>query len=356
MNTATKTALRVGLDLGTNTSVFRAAKDGKALNYECDCYPSLVGYPKQGIIPGILPTDAPVIFGNDALEYRLHLDLKWPLRDGFIDDATVCSDYTKFLRECIDPKGNCELWGVVGAPANASEVRQKEIRSAFAGVFERILIVPEPFLAAMGLRDEDRSREDASYIDPTKHSLIIDIGAGTTDCCLVQGYYPGPDDQISVNVAGDAIDHALQEQIHKRFPDIKLTRVTITKMKESHSFVGNDRSAKVKVYVDGKPKQLEFGEIISAACQTVLGPIMKSVRELLSRCDSDAIEHILQNIIVTGGGSQIRGLPQLIQKMLRDEGYEGARTQVPEDYVHLVANGALKIANNVRDDQWQVPL
>ena len=354
--TTTKTALRVGIDLGTNTTVFRAARDGKLIDYDVDVFPSLVGYSKPGIIPGILPTNDDKLFADAALEYRLHLDLKWPLKDGFVDDESVCADFAAYLREQIDPKGDCNLSAVVGAPANASEEKQKAIRGVFAGVLDRILIVPEPFLAAMGLRDDERAAKDPSYVDPTKHSLIVDIGAGTTDCCLVQGYYPTADDQVSVPVAGDTIDQKMQEVIQRRFPDVKLTRVTVTKMKEQHAFVGKKRDAKVKTYIDGKPKTVDFSEVMSECCEVVVEPILASIRELLARASSDAIEHLLQNIILAGGGSQIRGLPELLQKTLREEGYDGAVCTVPQDYQHLVANGAVKVANNVRDDQWQVPL
>ncbi len=128
--TKTKKVIRVGLDLGTNTSVFMASRDGKTLSYENDAFPSLVGVSRPGIIPGILPTDDRCLFGDMALEYRLHLDLKWPLVNGFIDDVEVANDYCKFLASQICPKGDSELWAVIGAPANASEVQQKDTRSA----------------------------------------------------------------------------------------------------------------------------------------------------------------------------------------------------------------------------------
>lgn len=355
--TQTKKILLCGLDLGTNTSVFQvSSQDGKTVEYERDIHPSLVGYSKPGIIPGILPTDDRALFGDMALEYRLHLELKWPLEDGFITDVDICREYTGFLRNQIDPKGKAEIWGVIGAPANSSPEGMKDIRSALAGVFDRVLTVPEPFLAAMGLRDDERAGKDPEYVDPTKHSLIIDIGAGTTDCCLVQGYYPTSEDQISSNVAGDAIDQKLAELIQKRYPDIKLTRVTITKMKEANSFVGKDKSANVKVFVDGKPRTVDFGPLIREACEIVLDPILSSVRGLFARCDSDAVAQVLSNIIIAGGGSQITGLPNTLQKCLREDGFEGATTMVPDDYRRLVARGALKIANNVTEDQWQVPL
>ncbi len=354
--TATKTVLRVGLDLGTNSSVFQVAKDGRTVKYEKDVYPTLVGYARAGIIPGILPTDSGILFAEQALEYRLHLDLRWPLREGFVDDVEDCRVYAQYLRTQIDPNGDAELWSVVGAPASAPPEKTRIIRSVFHGVFDRILVVPEPFLAAMGLRNEERARTDPTYLDPTRHSLVIDIGAGTTDCCLVQGYYPTPDDQISVPVAGDTVDQALAAGIKKRYPDIQLTRVTITKLKEANSYVGKPRSVKVKVYVAGKPSQVEFGELIKNACEVLIEPTLKCVRQLFARCDSESVLHVMKNIIVAGGGSQVRGLAQDLERILHSEGYEDAHVSVPEDYRRLVALGALKIANNVRDDQWQLPL
>ena len=45
------------------------------------------------------------------------------------------------------------------------------------------------FLAALGMRDESRLG-DPDYCDPVSNSLFVDIGAGTTDFCIVQGYLP----------------------------------------------------------------------------------------------------------------------------------------------------------------------
>jgi len=109
--------------------------------------------------------------------------------------------------------------------------------------------------------------------------------------------------------------------------------------------------------VAGKLREA-LGRVLACreACEIVVAPILESMRALFAKCDSESVEQVLSNIILAGGGSQITGLPELLQKSLRDEGYEGATTMVPEDYRRLVARGALKIANNVREDQWQVPL
>ncbi len=355
-NSATDVALLVGFDLGTNTSVFQVSEDGRPVAYPQDSVLSLVGFPKPGIIPGVLPSDATALYGVEAVEYRLHLDLKWPLKEGFVDDLDLCRLFTGHLRSLIDPSGSRKLWGVVGSPANASLDRQKDIRAAMVGVLERIVIVPEPFLAAMGLRDDPGFKDRGKDIDPTKHSLIVDVGAGTTDLCLVRGYYPTPDDQISFARAGNFIDENLLKGIQRRYPDMKLSRVTVTQLKEKHSYVGAEvKPSPVKIYVDGKPKSLDFGEIVREACESLIPDILNGIKELLRRCDSDSIEPVLKNIIITGGGSEITGMCERVQKALRDEGYDVATTRKPADYKRLVARGALKVAENVRNDQWQMP-
>jgi rod shape-determining protein MreB len=351
------TVVRVGIDLGTNTSVVQASVDGKLVDLKKDLVKSVVGYPKAGIIPGILPSDTDVLFGEEAINYRLHLDLKWPLHEGFVHDVDVCKVFTQHLRSLVDPDGTKKLWGVVGAPANASPQRQKDIRGTMVGVLDRMLIVPEPFLAAMGLRDDPSFKRADTDADPTKHSLIVDIGAGTTDLCLVRGYFPTADDQISFAKAGNFIDDMLYQGISRRYPDLKLTRVSITQLKEKHSYVkGFPRDAKVKVYVDGRPQVLDFGEILQEACDCLTPFIQKGIKELLSRCDSDSIVDVMQNIILTGGGSEIHGLCEKLESELRNEGYDCARAVRPADYKRLVARGAVKVADSVRDEQWQVPM
>ncbi len=350
---ATATVVLVGLDLGTNTSVIAASCEGKKLKLKNDIVKSVVGFPKAGIIPGILPSDTGVLFGTEALDYRLHLDLNWPLDEGCVHDVETCQLLARHLRGFVDEESKCCLWGVVGAPANATPAQQKDLRRTMVGVLDRLLVVPEPFLAAMGLRDDPRFAKS----DPTKHSLIVDIGAGTTDLCLVRGYFPTGDDQISFPQAGNFVDKLISDGVRRRYPDLKLTPVTITQLKEDHSFVtGRGHEAKVKVYADGRPRIVDFADIICEACDALIPLILKGIKELLSRCDSDSIVEVMEHIIVTGGGSQIRGLAEKIEATLISEGYDCARTVTPTDYKRLVAHGAIKIAEHARHDQWQVPM
>ena len=42
--------------------------------------------------------------------------------------------------------------------------------------------------------------------NPHKQQLVVDIGGGSTDLCLMRGYYPQAEDLVSTSFAGDAID------------------------------------------------------------------------------------------------------------------------------------------------------
>ncbi len=356
MTQATKTVMRVGIDLGTNTTVFQANRNGERVRCEQDVVPTIVGYPKAGILPGILPHDADRLFGDEAVNYRLHLNLKWPLREGTVDDTSCCRDFLWHIRSRMDPEGECEIWAVCGAPANAVAEKIKLMRACVVGLFDRVLVIPEPFLAAMGLREEARL-SDSGYIDPTRHSLIVDIGAGTTDMCLVQGYYPTPDDQVCYPVAGDAVDKMLADRIRRRWPDLTLSRVTVTQLKERYSCTGSAcREAKVRLFADGKPRVIDIADMVRESCEILVPVIADGIKTLLKRCDSDSVVSILQNVILCGGGSAIQGLSEMVQQTLRNEGYEDATCRTPPDYRRLVAFGAVKIAENVRDDQWQIPM
>ena len=60
------------------------------------------------------------------------------------------------------------------------------------------MLVSEPFAVAYGL-------------EALLHAMIIDIGAGTTDLCIMQGRYPAEEDQRTLPDAGDAVDEHLAQ-------------------------------------------------------------------------------------------------------------------------------------------------
>ncbi|HWA86459.1 MAG TPA: rod shape-determining protein [Opitutus sp.] len=352
----TRTVL-VGFDLGTNKSCLLAGPTGSTDITVSKIVPTVIGYVKDGIVDGIVAGNKPILFGEDALQNMLHVRLVAPLTDGVIADPGAARDFLRHARSLVDPAGGAEIRAVVGVPANATEQAREDIRRSAYGVFDRILLIPEPFLAALGYRDDSRLGQP-NYIDPVVNSLFIDIGGGTSDLCLVQGYFPGPDDQISIAFAGDAIDHLLQEELDRIYPNNGLSVHKVREIKEAHGYVGPSRKPlDVKVVIGGKPHTLELGDVLANSCNALIEKIYPALTSLIQRASSDSVVTLLQNIIVTGGGSQIKGIDTLLQRRLTDDNFESPKVRLAgQDYKRYVALGALKAARAARENQWQVLL
>jgi rod shape-determining protein MreB and related proteins len=355
--TAKATTLLIGLDLGTNKSCVLAGSPGSSDITVSKVVPSVVGYVKDGIVDGIITGNARILFGEEALSQMLHVDLAAPLAEGVIARPEAARDFLQHIRLLADPSGRAEIRAVVGVPANAGEPAREQIRKAAQGIFSRILLIPEPFLAALGFRDDSRVKQPG-YVDPVVNSLFIDIGGGTSDLCLVQGYFPTHDDQISIPFAGDAIDDIIFGELNRTYPNNGLSRITVREIKETYAYVGPSRKPlDVKVVIGGKTRTLELGDAIGNACNALIDKFYPSLTSLIESASSDSVVTLLQNIIITGGGSQIRGIDTVLQKRLADDGYESPKVRLAgQDFRRYVALGALKAARAARENQWQVLL
>lgn len=344
----------VGFDLGTNASCILAGPAEGRDTTVSKIIPTVVGYAREGLVDGIIANNATTLIGEEALNHRLQMKVIAPLEDGIIAQVEPARDFIRRVRTLIDPTNSAEIRAVIGVPANAGQPAREDIRSCAAGVFDRVLLIPEPFLAALGFRDDSRLGQP-NYVDPVTNSLFIDIGGGTSDLCLIQGYFPTADDQISLAFAGDAVDKLIEDDLQRTYPNNGLSRATVRQIKEEHSYVGAIRKpVDVKVLIGGKSHTLELGETIGRACNRLLEKIYPALTTLIGRASSDSVAQLLQNIVITGGGSRIRGLDTVIQQKLADDGFEAPKVRLAgPEYKRFVAVGALKAARSAREDQWQ---
>lgn len=344
----------LGFDWGTNTSCVQALNFGSEQVHINEKIPTVVGYAKEGIVENVLPNNAKVLFGQEALKYRLQLNLVQPMRDGVIAEGPAARDFAKHIKSVVKPSDQTEIRAVLGMPANADDKARESLRQSVAGIFNKVIFIPEPFLAALGFRDESQLG-NPSYFDPVNNSLFVDIGGGTTDVCLVQGYFPTAENQISFPFAGDEVDRLFAEGIARNYPDTALSSVKVRELKEKHSYVGLLESPiVVNVPVGGKMRKLDVGEQLGAATRELLNRVFEAVEALIARADSDSVTDLLKNIIITGGGSRIRNIAPELQRMLTEAGYEEPHVRViGENYKDYVARGALKAARHAKERQWQ---
>lgn len=356
LSARTRTIL-VGFDLGTNKSCVLAGPASGTDIAISKVVPTVVGYVRDGIVDGIITGNARIVFGEDALRNMLHVRLVAPVGQGVIADPAAARDFLQHIRSLVDPAGTAEIRAVIGMPANAAARANDDLRRCAFGIFDRIIMIPEPFLAALGYRDDARLAQP-NYLDPVVNSLFVDIGGGTSDLCLVQGCFPSSEDQISIPFAGDAIDELLHAELDRVYPNNGLSRHKVRELKEAHAYVGPSRKPlEVRVIMGGKAHTIEIGDTLARACNTLIDRIYPALTTLIARAPSDSVLALLQNIIVTGGGSQIKGIDTLLQKRLTDDGFEAPRVRLAgQDYKRYVAIGALKAARAAREEQWQVLL
>jgi rod shape-determining protein MreB len=94
--------------------------------------------------------------------------------------------------------------------------------------------------------------------------------------------------------------------------------------------------------------------MLGRACNTLVAKIFDGAKTLIARADPDSAAELLQNIVLTGGGSQIRNIAAVLEKMLEDDGYAQPKVGIiGENFKEYVAKGALKAAHHAKDRQWQ---
>lgn len=338
-------ALLVGIDWGASKTCLKAAFAGSDELIVDECIPTVLGYAKDGIMDGILPDNATTLFGREALTHRRHLHLTCPTLS-----SAAAADFARHMRSRLP---NAQIRAVIAVPATFDAVLRDNFRQTIAEHFQSVILLPQSYLAAIGYRDESRLLE-SDYIDPARNSLFIDIGASSTNLCLVQGYYPTADEQLTLNFGGQNLDELLRASILEKYPDAELSPITVRHIKELHAYAGETTQAiNVDIVIGGKPRTLDLTGEISGVCNELIARLLDSIKTLLMNVESDASAELLQNIIMTGGGSRIKNIAPELERALATEGFSDPRVHtVGEAYRELTATGALKAARQARDHHW----
>ena len=336
--------LYIGMDLGTSRTAISASNGVRESMF------SVVGYPKDVVSRKLLRKD--VLFGQEALQKRLSLRVFQPLQHGVLKHSenggsAEAEDNVKAARDLIRAaiqmgrsRKDELVYCVIGAPAQASLNNKEAIIEAARESVDSVMLCSEPFAVAYGL-------------DMLEDVLVVDIGAGTTDLCRMHGTMPEEADQITTNMAGDAVDAELSRLIKESCPGAQFTVQMVKEIKEKYSFLGAPlQPCLVDLPVDGKPTQFDLTEQVRAACSVIVQPIVDGINKLISSIDPEFQNKLRDRVLVAGGGSLIKGLDTAIEEaMHRDLG--GGKVVRIEEPIYGGANGALKIAHDMPEDYWE---
>ncbi|MCE5194822.1 MAG: rod shape-determining protein [Nitrospiraceae bacterium] len=328
--------LYAGIDLGTSRSSISSSNGSR------EWIESYVGWPKDFIAAQVIGKS--VLFGSDALQNRLSLDLCRPLEHGVIKEGIekneeAVKEIIKHLIELAKPASGQKIHAVVGVPADTLKVNKLSIRKAVAGFAQSLMVVSEPFAVAYGL----------SLLN---NALVIDIGAGTTDFCIMHGTVPSEEDQKTILFAGDYIDEQLFNYLNEKYPNSKFNKNMVRQFKEKYSFVKKiPNEIKVDIPVDGKPVIHDITNEIKRSCESIMPAIIDTTIELIAKFDPEFQAKIKNNIVLAGGGSLIKGIREYLQDALKD--YRECRVTTVQDPLFAGSNGALKLAEDMPAKYWE---
>ncbi len=312
---------KIGIDLGTaNILVFVPGK-GVILNE-----PSVVAVNEQDNRILAIGQAAKDMIGRTPDNIVAHR----PMKDGVIADYRMTEAMLKyFIQRAL---GTFSLWKpdvMVSVPAGVTSTERRAVVEATikAGA-KNAYIVKEPILAAIGA---------GIPIYQSQGHMIVDIGGGTTDAAVIS--LGGIVASNSVKVAGDKIDAAIADYIKKTFnlaigdrtaEQVKIKIGSATMMEEPlvATIKGRD-------FVQGLPRtaQVTTNEIVKAIDKE-LKAIVKAIKDVLQETPpelaSDIIDH---GIILTGGSSMLRNLPELIYQKI------GVKARVADEPLFCVVRG-----------------
>ena len=323
----------IGIDLGTASVIVYVKGKGVVLKE-----PSVVAFDRNTNKIKAIGEEARLMLGRtpgNIVAVR-------PLRQGVISDYTVTE---KMLSYFISRTVGKSLFGrkpriSVCVPSGATEVEKKAVEDATyqAGARE-VSIIEEPVAAAIG-----------AGIDIAKPcgNMIVDIGGGTADIAVIS--LGGVVVSNSIKVAGDDFDEAIVRFMRKKHnlligertaEEIKINVGTVYKRPENLTMDVRGRNL-----VTGLPKTVTVtSEETEEALREPAYQIVDAVHNVLERTPPELAADISdRGIVLTGGGSLIQGLEELIEEKT------GINTMTAEDPLTAVAIGTGKYIEYLADD------
>ena len=312
---------KLGIDLGTTYTLVYVPGKGVVLRE-----PSVVAVSEQENKILAVGDEAKEMIGrtpDDIIAYR-------PMKDGVIADYRVTEAMLRYYMRKALPWWNLFRPDVmISVPAGVTSAERRAVIEAAVKAGARSAhVVKEPILAAIGA---------GIPIHEARGHMIVDIGGGTTDVAVIS--LGGIVASTSVKCAGNRIDEAIAAYIKKNFnlaigdktaEDIKIAVGSAIPIEEELIMTVKGRD-----YLTGLPRSIELStqEVVKAVGRE-LREIVKAIRDVLQETPPELSADIIDSgIIMSGGSSQLRNLPELVYRRT------GVKAHLADDALYSVAKG-----------------
>ncbi|MBQ9504300.1 MAG: rod shape-determining protein [Lachnospiraceae bacterium] len=328
-------ATDIGIDLGT-ASILVYIKDKGVVLKE----PSVVAFDRDTNKIKAIGENARLMLGRtpgNIVAVR-------PLRQGVISNYTVTEKMLKyFMQKAVGRRTFRKPRICVGVPSGVTEVEQKAVEdAAYQAGAREVAIIEEPIAAAIG-----------AGIDIAKPcgNMVVDIGGGTSDIAVIS--LGSTVVSTSIKIAGDNFDEAIVRYMRKKHKlligersaeDLKIKIGSCFKRTEADSM-----DIKGRDLVTGLPKTIRATSTeMEEALRETTSQIVDAIHSVLEKTPPELAADIAdRGIVLTGGGSLLRGLEDLIADKT------GINTMTAEDPMTAVAVGTGKYVEFIagyRDD------
>ena len=318
----------IAIDLGTATTLVYIKGRGVLIN-------------EPSIVAKSVHDNKIIAVGYDAkaMVGRTHREIETirPLRDGVIADFNMTDGLLQGFINKINMNRLARPRMVICVPSGVTEVERRAVRDSGERANAReVYLIEEPVAAAIGIGLD---------ISKPIGNIIIDIGGGTTEIAVIA--LDGVVTKEAIRVAGDEMDEAIIQWFRNEHK-LDIGSSTAENIKKSVGSAMRVQSEMITVkgrdLVSGIPKTIEVSsDEIRQALKDPINAIVEAVKRALEQTPPELSADILdRGILMTGGGSMLKGIDQLIRE----------RTNVPvniaEEPLLSVVRGTGKVLEDVK--------
>ena len=318
----------IAIDLGTANTLIWLKGKGIVIN-------------EPSIVTRSVHDDKIVAVGNEAKAMlgRTHRDLETirPLQDGVIADFKMTDGMLQGFIRKINLNRMSRPRMVICVPSGVTEVERRAVKDSGERANAReVYLIEEPVAAAIGIGLD---------ISQPIGNIIVDIGGGTTEIAVIS--LNGVVTKATIRIAGDEMDEAILQWFrneHKLEIGLGMSESIKKSVGSAMQMATETISVKGRDLVSGIPKTIEVSsDEIRQALKDPVNAIVEAVKRCLEQTPPELAADILERgIILTGGGSLLKGTDQIIRE----------RTNVPvnvaEDPLLSVVKGTGMVLENLK--------
>jgi rod shape-determining protein MreB len=310
----------IGIDLGTCNTLVHVKGKGIVLSE-----PSVVAVERGTKRVVAVGTEAKKMLWKtpgDIIAIR-------PMRDGVIADFETTEKMIRyFIAKVLPRRWLVKPRMVIGVPTCITEVEKRAVReSAEQAGAREVYLIEESMAGALGA--------NIPILEPAGH-MICDVGGGTTEMSVIS--LGGLVVSNAIRVGGDEFDEALIKHVRnihnlivgeQTAENVKITlgNASPEKKIEKMEIKGTDA-------ITGLPRRLEMDSV----------EVREALKETLGETPPELAADIVERgIVMTGGGSLLRGFPKLVAKET------GVPVILAENPLLCVALGAGKFLESLKD-------